>query len=238
MSQLSAMIFAAGRGTRMRPLTAITPKPLIEVCGRSLIDHVVDRLDAAGVNHFVVNVHYLADMIEVHVRRHAPGKVTISDERSKLLDTGGGLVKALPHLGADPFFIANSDTFWLEGAFPILDRLKATFDPERMDALLVLAPTVTAVGYHGRGDFDLDTDGRIARRRELTIAPFVYAGCAMMSPAALADPPGEVFSLNKVFDRSIASGRLFGVRLDGLFLHVGTPRAIHAAEHAIRFSAA
>lgn len=238
MSGLSAMIFAAGRGTRMRPLTAITPKPLIEVMGRAMIDHVFDRLTKAEVDHYVVNVHYLADMIEVHVRRHAPGRVTISDERAKLLDTGGGLIKALPHLGDKPFLVANSDTFWIEGASCTMQRLIHKFDPERMDALLVLAPTVTAVGYDGRGDFDLDTDGRLSRRRELTVAPFVYAGCAMISPAALADPPGEVFSLNTIFDRAIARKRLFGVRLDGLWLHVGTPRAIRDAERAIRYSAA
>ena len=238
MSGLSAMIFAAGRGTRMRPLTAITPKPLIEVMGRAMIDHVFDRLTQAGVDHYVVNVHYLADMIEVHVRRHAPGRVTISDERAKLLDTGGGLIKALPHLGDKPFIVANSDTFWIEGASSTMQRLIHKFDPERMDALLVLAPTVTSVGYDGRGDFELDTDGRLSRRRELTVAPFVYAGCAMISPAALKDPPGEVFSLNAIFDRAIANKRLFGVRLDGLWLHVGTPRAIRDAERAIRFSAA
>ncbi|UOM35943.1 nucleotidyltransferase family protein [Acuticoccus sp. I52.16.1] len=238
MSGLSAMIFAAGRGTRMRPLTAITPKPLIEVFGKAMIDHVFTRLDDAGVKRYVVNVHYLADMIEVHVRRHAPGAVTISDERKRLLDTGGGLVKALPQLGSDPFIVANSDTFWLEGASPTLKRVIEAFDPERMDAMLVLAPTVTAVGYDGRGDFELGTDGRLTRRRQYTVAPFVYAGCAMISPAALADPPGEVFSLNAIFDRSIANGRLFGVRLDGLWLHVGTPRAIVDAERAIRASAA
>ncbi len=238
MSGLSAMIFAAGRGTRMRPLTAITPKPLIEVMGRAMIDHVFDRLQSAGVTRYVVNVHYLADMIEVHVRRHSPGRVTISDERKGLLDTGGGLIKALPLLGDEPFIIANSDTFWIEGASSTMQRVIDAFDPARMDAMLVLAPTVTAVGYDGRGDFDLKTDGRLTRRRELTIAPFVYAGCAMISPAALADPPGEVFSLNDIFDRSIANGRLFGVRLDGLWLHVGTPRAIQDAERAIRASAA
>jgi len=238
MSDLSAMIFAAGRGTRMRPLSAITPKPLIEVMGRAMIDHVFDRLQSAGVTHYVVNVSYLADMMEVHVRRHAPGKVTISDERDRLLDTGGGLVKALPHLGDKPFLVANSDTFWIEGASSTMDRLVASFDPERMDALLILAPTVTAVGYHGLGDFQLETDGRLTRRRDLTLAPFVYAGCAMISPAALADPPGDVFSLNVVFDRLIAQGRLYGLRLDGLWLHVGTPGAIGDAERAIRASAA
>lgn len=238
MNGLSAMVFAAGRGTRMRPLTAITPKPLIEVMGKSLIDHVIDRLEEAGVERFVVNVSYLADMIEVHVKRRLPGRVTISDERDGLLDTGGGLIKALPHLGDKPFLTANSDTFWIEGASSSLRRLVEAFDPARMDALLLLAPTVTSVGYDGNGDFELGTDGRLTRRRERTIAPFVYAGCAVMTPAAIADPPGDKFSLNLVFDRLIASGRLYGVRIDGLWLHVGTPRAIGEAERVIRYSAA
>jgi MurNAc alpha-1-phosphate uridylyltransferase len=232
------MVLAAGRGTRMRPLTATTPKPLIEVAGKSLIDHVFDRLEAAGVTRFVVNVHYLADLIEVHVRRRAGERVMISDERDGLLDTGGGLLKALPLLGREPFLVANSDAFWIEGASPNLPRLVAGFDPAAMDALLLLAPTVGAVGYDGAGDFDLGADGKLHRRQERTIAPFVYAGCAMMSPAALADPPGDRFSLNLVFDRLLSAGRLYGVRLDGVWLHVGTPGAIAEAERAFFASAA
>jgi MurNAc alpha-1-phosphate uridylyltransferase len=232
------MVLAAGRGTRMRPITAMTPKPLVEVAGKALIDHVFDRLEAAGVDRFVVNVHYLADLIEVHVERRVGDRVTFSDERACLLETGGGIVKALPHLGDGPFIVANSDAFWIEGASPNVARLVATFDPARMDALLLLAPTVGAVGYEGDGDFDLDADGRLNWRQERPLAPFVYAGCAMMSPAALADPPADRFSLTLVFDRLLQAGRLFGMRLDGLWLHVGTPEAIGEAERAFLSSAA
>lgn len=232
------MVFAAGRGSRMRPISAMTPKPLVEVAGRALIDHVVERLSAGGVTRFVVNVHYLADLVEVHMRRRMGEAVAISDERRGLLDTGGGLKHALPLLGDRPFIVANSDAFWIEGASHNLARLVAGFDSERMDALLLLAPTVRAVGYAGRGDFDLGIDGTVRRRGEKRIAPFVYAGVAMMSPAALAETPDGPFSLNLVFDRAIAAGRLYGQRLDGLWLHVGTPRAIGEAERAFRASAA
>lgn len=233
-----AMIYAAGRGTRMRPITATTPKPLVEVAGKALIDHVIDRLDRAGVPRFVVNVHYLADLVEVHVRRRAGDRAVFSDERARLLETGGGLVKALPALGDGPFLVANSDAFWIDGACDNLARLIAGFDPARMDALLLLAPTVGAVGYDGDGDFELGTDGRLSRRRERTVAPFIYAGCAMMSPAALADPPADRFSLSLVFDRLAKAGRLHGMRLDGLWLHVGTPKAVAEAERAYLASAA
>ena len=238
MSDLAAMVFAAGRGSRMRPISAMTPKPLIEVAGKALIDHVFDRLEAAGVTRFVVNVHYLADLIEVHVRRRAGDRVVISDERSALLETGGGLVRALPFLGERPFLVANSDTFWIEGASHNLARLVEEFDRDRMDALLLLAPTVSAVGYAGHGDFELGPTGALVRRKERTVAPFVYAGCAMMAPAALDDPPTTAFSLNVIFDRLIARGRLYGLRLDGLWLHVGTPPSIAEAERAILTSAA
>lgn len=233
-----SMVLAAGRGTRMRPLTAMTPKPLIEVHGKALIDHVFDRLEAGGVARFVVNVHYLADLIEVHVKRRAGGRVAVSDERGQLLETGGGIVRALPLLGDEPFVVANADTFWIEGASGNVRRLIAAFDPAIMDALLLVAPTVRAVGYGGIGDFELAADGRLRRRRERTVAPFVYAGCMMVAPHAFADPPAERFSLNVIFDRLIASERLYGMRLDGIFLHVGTPKAIGEAERAIVASAA
>ncbi len=232
------MVLAAGRGTRMRPLTAMTPKPLIEVAGKALIDHVFDRLDAVDVRRIVVNVHYLADLIEVHVRRRAGDRVMISDERKAALDTGGGIAKALPILGDAPFVVANSDTFWIEGASSNLARLLATFDPDKMDALLLLAPTVGAVGYDGSGDFELATDGRLKWRRERTIAPFVYAGCAVMSPSVFARVPEGKFPLTTIFNRLIQEGRLHGLRLDGLWLHVGTPGAIREAERAYFASAA
>lgn len=238
MSELVAMVLAAGRGSRMRPLSAMAPKPLIEVAGQALIDHVFDRLEGAGVTRFVVNVHYLPDLIEVHVRRRVDGRVTISDERTQLLETGGGIVKALPLLGEAPFLVANSDTFWIEGASNNLARLVAAFDAERMDGIVLCAPTVDAVGYDGRGDFELTTGGQVSRRVERTIAPFVYAGCAVLSPAAFRDAPDGRFSLNVIFDRMIAERRLYGLRLDGIWLHVGTPEAIGLAEKAYRASAA
>lgn len=234
----TAMVLAAGKGTRMRPLTATTPKPLIEVQGRALIDHVFDRLEAGGVNRFVVNVHYLADLIDVHVKRRAGERVTVSNERDALLDTGGGIKHALPLLGDGPFLVVNADTFWLEGTSATVRRMADAFDPVRMGALLLVAPTVKAVGYKGLGDFILSPDGRLARRPERVIAPFVYAGCMITSARAFADTPDGPFSLNLVFDRLIEGGALFGLRLDGIFLHVGTPDAIGEAERAIAESTA
>jgi MurNAc alpha-1-phosphate uridylyltransferase len=233
-----AMVLAAGFGKRMRPVTATTPKPLVEVAGRSLIDYGLDRLQTAGVEEAVVNVHYLADLMEVHLSRRKAPRVTISDERGKLLDTGGGIAKALPHLGDAPFFLLNADTFWLEGATPNLVRLANAWKPEEMDGLLMLAPTVTSIGYDGTGDFVLSTDGRIARRSERHVAPFAYAGAGIISPRLFADIPDGAFSLNLLFDRAIADGRMFGLRMDGLWLHVGTPKAIRDAETAIAESAA
>lgn len=233
----AAMVLAAGLGRRMRPITATTPKPLVEVAGRSLIEHVLTRLEAAGVERVVVNLHYLAELVEVHVRRRTRLAVTFSDERAGLLDTGGAIAKALPLLGEAPFFVTNSDSFWLEGLRPNLQRLAATFDPSAMDALLMLAPTVGSVGYSGSGDFDLAPDGRLSRRRTLRVAPFVYSGVAILSPSLFADAPDGRFSLNVLFDRAIEAGRLYGMRMDGIWLHVGTPEAIAEAEVAIRRSA-
>lgn len=233
-----AMVLAAGFGKRMRPVTATTPKPLVEVAGRSLIDYGLDRLQTAGVEEAVVNVHYLADLMEVHLSRRKAPRVTISDERGKLLDTGGGIAKALPHFHGEPFFLLNADTFWLEGATPNLVRLADAWNPATMDGLLMLAPTVTSIGYEGTGDFVLSTDGRIARRSERHVAPFAYAGAGIISPDLFKDIPEGVFSLNLLFDRAIADGRMFGLRMDGLWLHVGTPKAIRDAETAIAESAA
>ncbi len=232
------MVLAAGIGKRMRPLTAMTPKPLIEVDGRALIDYGLDRLCAAGVREAVVNVHYLADLVEVHMSKRDMPAIRISDEREQLLDTGGGIVRALPVLGEAPFYLINSDSFWIEGVKPNLDLLAETFDPARMDALLLLASTVQAVGYDGRGDFDMSSAGHLSRRPERTVAPFAYAGAAILSPALFAGAPAGAFSLNTLFDRAIKAGRLHGVRMDGMWLHVGTPPAIRAAERAIGDSAA
>lgn len=234
-----AMILAAGIGKRMRPVTATVPKPLIEVAGRPLLDHALDRLANAGVETVVVNVHYLAQLLESHVkRRRPPPQIIVSDERGQLLETGGGVKKALPLLGNDAFYLMNSDSFWIEGPRPNLDWLATAWDEERMDALLMLAPTVSSIGYPGPGDFVMDKDGRLARRPERTIAPFVYSGAAILSPRLFEGAPDGAFSLNALFDRAIEAGRLFGVRMDGIWLHVGTPEAIREAEIRVQESAA
>jgi MurNAc alpha-1-phosphate uridylyltransferase len=232
------MVLAAGLGKRMRPLTDHKPKPLVAVGGKALIDHVLDRLAAAGVATAVVNVHHFADQIERHLAGWRAPKIVISDERGTLLDTGGGVVKALPLLGAAPFFHINSDTVWIDGVKPNLTRLGEVFDAGRMDALLMLAATSQSVGYAGRGDFAMAPDGRLRRRLEREVAPFVYAGVAILNPALFADAPPGAFSLNLLFDRAIETGRLYGLRLEGVWMHVGTPEAIAAAEAAILASAA
>jgi len=234
----SAMVLAAGFGARMRPLTATMPKPLVQVDGRALLDHVLDRLADAGVERAVVNVHYLAEQIIAHTAARAKPKVTISDERGLLLDTGGGVVKALAELGDAPFFHINSDTIWIDGVKPNLLRLAEGFDAAAMDALLLLAPTAGSVGYAGRGDFTMAPDGRLQRRGERDVAPFVYAGAAILSPSLFAGAPRDAFPLTALFDRAAAAGRLAGLRLEGLWMHVGTPEAIVEAEQAIRASTA
>lgn len=233
-----AMVLAAGLGTRMRPLTDTLPKPLVRVAGAPLLDHVLDRLADAGVETAVVNVHYLADQIEAHLKDRKRPRIEISDERGELLDTGGGVVKALDRLGDAPFFHVNSDTIWIEGVQPNLARLAAAFDPAAMDVLLLLAPTTGSIGYDGRGDFAMGPDGRLTRRPERGVVPFVYAGVAILAPGLFADAPRGPFSLNRIFDRAMESGRLHGLRLDGTWMHVGTPLAITAAEAAISASVA
>jgi MurNAc alpha-1-phosphate uridylyltransferase len=238
MTPKRAMVLAAGHGKRMRPLSATTPKPLISVAGKALLDHCLDGLAASGVETAVVNVHYLADLVEAHLKRRQAPHIIVSDERAKLLDTGGGVAKALPHLGDAPFFLRNSDSFWLEGVRPNLQWLVNGWVDECMDALLMLAATVDSAGYAGRGDFNLDKTGRLSRRAERTVAPFVYAGAAILHPRLFADAPDGAFSLNLLFDRAIDEQRLFGVRLDGLWINVESPGAIAAAEMAIAESAA
>jgi len=231
-----AMVLAAGLGTRMRPLTDTLPKPLVKVAGRALLDHVLDRLADAGVARAVVNVHYLADQITAHVAARKRPQIVISDERGVLLDTGGGVVNVLPQLGPAPFFHLNADTIWIDGVQPNLARLAAAFDLNAMDGLLLLAPTAGSIGYDGRGDFAMAPDGRLQRRAEREVAPFVYAGAAILSPALFAKAPAGSFSLTTLFDRAALAGRLSGLRLEGLWMHVGTPEAIGAAEAAIKAS--
>ncbi|CAA2143722.1 MULTISPECIES: nucleotidyltransferase family protein [Methylobacterium] len=233
-----AFVLAAGLGKRMRPITATVPKPLVEVAGRALLDHALDRAAEAGIGEAVVNVHYLADLLEGHLaRRSTAPAIRISDERDALLETGGGVKKALPLLGTDPFVVLNSDSFWLEGPQPNLGRLIDTWEPERMDILLLVAPTATSLGYEGKGDFVMNAGGALQRRGEREVAPFIYAGVAILKPELFAGTPEGAFSLNLLFDRAIERERLFGLRLDGQWLHVGTPEAIEAAEARVKASA-
>jgi len=228
-----AIVLAAGLGTRMRPYNGHIPKPLVEIGGKSLIDYSLDRLADAGVERAVVNVHHLADVLERHLAPRQRPQIVISDERGALLGTGGGIAKALPQLGDAPFFLVNSDTVWLDGVKPNFKRLAEAFDPETMDALLLLAPTTNSIGYAGRGDFAMLPDGRLRRRREHEVVPFVYAGAAILSPALFADVPTGAFPLTLLFDRAGERDRLFGLRLEGVWMHVGTPEAVAAAEAAL-----
>lgn len=229
----TAMVLAAGLGSRMRPITDRIPKPLVAVAGKTLLDHVLDPLAEAGVTRAVVNVHHLADQIEAAVAGRSRPAVVISDERKAILDSGGGVARALPHLG-ETFLIRNADSFWTDSGPSNLTRMIEAFDPARMDTLLLLAILEGSVGFDGAGDFFRDADGRLTRRGEAPRAPFAYAGAAIMRKADFAGRgDGEVFSLNALWNASLAQGRLFGLVLDGLWLHVGTPDAIGAAERAI-----
>jgi MurNAc alpha-1-phosphate uridylyltransferase len=232
------MVLAAGFGVRMKPVTDRIPKPLVQVGGKPLIDHVLDRLADIGVVEAVVNVHYLADVLERHLAGRRAPKVAISDERGQLLETGGGVLRALPRLGSAPFFNVNSDTIWIDGAKPNLMRLGETFDAERMDALLLLAPAASSIGYAGRGDYAMAPDGRLSRRGERDIVPFVYSGAAILAPALFAEAPQGAFSLTRLFNRAEEAGRLHGLPLDGVWMHIGTPAAIAEAEAALLAHAA
>jgi MurNAc alpha-1-phosphate uridylyltransferase len=231
-----AMVLAAGRGERMRPITNTIPKPLVKVNGRAMLDFVLDRLADAGVERAVVNVHYLADQIERHLAGRQKPQIVISDERAELLDTGGGVVKALPQLGREPFYHVNSDSLWIDSVKPNLVCLADTFDAASMDALLLLAPVAKSIGYPGRGDFNMSDDGRLVKRGEQEVAPYVYAGAAILAPALFDGVPQGPFSLTKLFDKAREAGRLYGLRLEGIWMHVGTPDAIALAEAAIRGS--
>lgn len=233
-----AMVLAAGLGLRMRPLTDTMPKPLVPVAGQPLLDHVLDKLAAVDVRDAIVNVHYLPDQIIDHVKTRTAPKVTISDERDQVLGTGGGVVKALPLLGDAPFYHLNADTMWIDGARPNLVRLAESFDPAKMDILLLMAPTANSIGYSGKGDYEMRTDGTLRRRKENQVVPFVYAGVAIISPAIFADAPAGEFALTKLFDRANEAERLYGLRMDGVWMHVGTPDAVRAAEDAVLESVA
>jgi MurNAc alpha-1-phosphate uridylyltransferase len=226
------MVLAAGQGERMRPLTLTIPKPLVPLAGQPLIDHVLDRLARAGVETAVVNVHYLAEPLEVHLRGRAGQRpeIVISDERDRLLDTGGGAKKALPLLGAGPFFIHNSDSVWSDGVVQALPEMLRLWDPSKMDCLLLLAPLATSLGYAGKGDFAMAPDGRLSRRGERQIVPFAFAGVSLCEARLFEGAPEGPFSLNRLWDGALTKGRLYGVRLDGHWMHVGTPEALAEAE--------
>lgn len=226
----TAMVLAAGLGKRMRPLTATQPKPLVRIAGKALIDHVLDRLEAARVAKAVVNVHYLADALEAHLaKRKSPPRIEISDERELLLETGGGMNKALPLL-PDPFFCLNSDNVWLDGPRDVFSELSAAWDPERMDALLLLAPHARALNYRGKGDFHLDGLGRITRRKSGRIAPFIYTGVQLVSHRLMRDAPEQPFGTMLLWERAIEEERLYGISHNGLWFEVGDPSAIAPTE--------
>jgi MurNAc alpha-1-phosphate uridylyltransferase len=230
------MVLAAGLGTRMRPVTDTRPKPLVEIGGKALVDFILDACAVAGVETAVVNVHYLADMMEAHLAGRERPRVVVSDERDRLLDSGGGVLKALPVLGDEPFFILNADAVWIDGPRSNLRRLAEAWDPDTMDVLLLCAPSSTAVGWGNRGDFAMDQLGRLTRAGAREITPFVYAGAGIWKPGLFAGRP-EVFSLNRIFDELVPQGRLHGLRLEGFWMHVGTPDAIPEAERVLIQSA-
>jgi MurNAc alpha-1-phosphate uridylyltransferase len=230
----TAMIMAAGLGKRMRPLTATRPKPLIEVGGKALLDHVLEKLKAAGVGKVVVNVHYLADALEAHLGSRAHGlDVEISDERGLLLETGGGLVKAAPLIDCDPFLALNSDNLWIDGPADTLKLLASQWEGDRMDALLLVVPLARALNHKGMGDFRVDRVGRLKRRERSHVAPFVFTGIQMVSKRLLRDAPEGPFSTNILWDRAIEEGRCFGAVHQGLWFDVGTPQSIRLTEAAL-----
>ena len=232
----TAMVFAAGLGIRMRPFTATVPKPLVKVAGRALIDRCLDRLAEAGIERAVVNVHWLADQVETHLGQRRRPKIFISDERAGLLDQGGGVKRALPLLGHEPFVLCNTDAFWIEGPRSNIARLARSFDPETMDIELLVAADAGTVGVDWPGDFTMTRDGRLEARASRHVAPFVYTGVGIIRPELIENEAADVFRLAPFFHAAAARGRLFGVRLDGLWLHVGRPETIAEAEIAIQRS--
>jgi MurNAc alpha-1-phosphate uridylyltransferase len=225
-----AMILAAGLGTRMRPLTNSTPKPLVKVGGRALIDHAIDRLIQVGVEMIVVNVHYHAEKLKTHLRKRDDVEIRISDETDAILGTGGGIVRALPNFDGEAFFIHNSDSIWAEGYGHALGRLKARWNPDEMDSLLLMASLVTSIGYDARGDFLMDSEGRLRLVPEGRLSPFAYPGAGILHPRLFDNAPQGAFPLLMLWERAIQRGRVFGTRLDGVWMHVGTPEALTEAE--------
>ena len=226
----AGMVLAAGLGKRMRPLTATRPKPLVEVAGITLLDRALDHLAAAGVANAVVNVHYFAEQVEAHLAGRAVPAVTISDERAVLLETGGGVTKALPLLDADPFYVVNSDNLWVDGSVDTLHLLAQRWDEATMDGLLLMVPLARASGYEGRGDFTMNPVGLLRPRSEQRVAPYVFSGVQLLSKRLFDGEPVEPFSMWRVWNRALAAGRLFGVVHGGLWFHVGTPAAVGETE--------
>jgi len=229
-----AMIMGAGHGTRMAPLTDDKPKPLVRFMGKPLIDHALARLSAAGVDEVVVNVHAHADLLETHLKRVSTPKIVISDERDQLLDTGGGVKKARPLLGDEPIITFNSDSVWIEGRRPTLTRMMEAWDPEHMDALLMIASATNTIGEVRRGDFTMEPDGRLVRREEQSVAPFMFAGVQIVNPTLFDEGPDGAFSTNLIWDKAIERGRLFGLRMEATWMHVGTPDDLADAERFLR----
>jgi MurNAc alpha-1-phosphate uridylyltransferase len=230
MIPYKAMVLAAGLGTRLKPVTDTLPKPLVQVDNRALIDHALDRLEAVGVGEVVVNTHYLAEQLQAHLSGRKSPVLQISHE-DDLLDTGGGIAKALPLLGDDPFLAVNADAFWLNGPYDALQRMAHTWDDDTMDGLLLLHSTVEAYGYTGLGDFCAPLgDGVLTRRLEGEVSPWLFTGIQMLHPRLFKTAPDGAFSLNLLYDRAIESGRLLGVVHDGEWFHVGTPQGLEEAE--------
>jgi MurNAc alpha-1-phosphate uridylyltransferase len=226
------MVLSAGLGLRMRPITDRIPKPLVPVGGRTLIDRALDHFAAAGLAAVVVNTHYRAEQIEAHLAGRTAPRIVFSRE-DELLETGGGVLRALPHLGPAPFFASNSDAILMNGATPALTRLAQRWDGAVMDALLLVYPTPGALGYRGPGDFFMDGFGKLARRRGRAVAPFLFTGTQILSPALFEGLAPGAFSLNRVYDKALAAGRLYGLRHDGLWYHVGDPEGLQAVEEAL-----
>ncbi len=228
-----ALVLAAGFGHRMRPLTDTLPKPLVRLGGKPMLDHVLDRLAEIGVSDAVVNVHYLADLIEAHLKTRTAPRITISDERDAILDTGGAVNKARHLLGTAPFFVHNSDSVWTEKRGSTLARMVEAWDSRTMDSLLLLAPANASLGYSGRGDFHFDEGGRVRRRQRDESAAYVFAGVSINHPRMFAECPAGAFSLNRVWDRALDQGRLAAICHDGMWMHVGTPDALAEAERCL-----
>jgi MurNAc alpha-1-phosphate uridylyltransferase len=228
-----AMVLAAGLGTRMRPLTYTMPKPLVPVDDRALIDHVLDRLQDVGVTEVVINTHYLAEQLEDHLSKRKTPDIQISRE-DELLDTGGGIANALEMLGDEPFYVVNTDAFWLNGPFDALSRIAGTWKDDEMDGLLLLHSTVEAYGYTGRGDFSAGGDGLLTRRLEGEVSPWLFTGIQLLHPRLFDDAPQGAFSLNVLYDRVMENERLFGAVHDGEWFHVGSPEGLEEAESYMR----